>query len=94
MSTGDLLDSPVTDRDWQARAWERMRDVRATHQGWTLDQALEHPAIGRVVRAFGSQLKRQALDAQKRAEKEAKFGRKVVWNGYGYVPVGRERTRP
>lgn len=94
MTIGDLLDTPVTDRDWQARAWERMRDVRAKHQGWTLDDALAHPVFGRVVRAFGAQLKRQAADAAARAEKEAKFGRKVVWNGYGYVPASRERSRP
>lgn len=94
MKTGDLLDAPVTDRDWQARAWERMRDLRATRQGWTLDQALEHRVIGAVVRAFGAQLKREAAEAARRAEKEAKFGRKVVWNGFGYVPASRERRRP
>lgn len=84
-----LIDLEVTERDFQARAWERMRDVRATHAGWTLDDALAHPTIGRVVRAFGAQLRQQAAREAVDAEKARKFGRKVEWNGYGYKPVKR-----
>jgi len=86
----DLVDVPITDRDWQALAWKRMHDVRAKHLGWSLDDALAHQTIGKIVRAFGRQLRRQHEADQQRAEKEALYGRKVQWNGFGHVPVPRK----
>ena len=91
-SPAGLIEAPITDRDWQALAWERMRDVRLKRQGWTLDQALAHQTIGKVVRAFGAQLKRQWEADQLADSKAAKFGRKVQFNGYGYAPVPRKFT--
>lgn len=82
-----LLDAPVSERDWQARAWERMRDIRATRHGWTLDDALAHPVIGRTVRAFAVQLARDHAQALERRERELRYGRKVTHNGYGYRPA-------
>ncbi|MGL5248646.1 MAG: hypothetical protein ACRC8U_10655 [Brooklawnia sp.] len=92
MPSTDLLDTPITDRDWQARAWERLRDVRATRHGWTLDDALADPRIGRIVRAFGAQLRQQHEQRQRALEKEARYGQKVEWNGYGYAPKIKRRT--
>lgn len=89
-TTPDLVEALITDRDWQARAWERMRDVRAKRQGWSLDDALAHPTIGKVVRAFGAQLRRQWEADQLAAAKSARFGRKVEWNGYGHKPAPRK----
>lgn len=85
-----LVDAPVNERDWHALAWKRLADVRAKHHQWTLDDALAHPVIGRVIRAFGAQLRRQHEADQASAAKEAKFGRKVEWNGYGHRPVPRK----
>ncbi len=82
----DLLGLGATDRDWQQRAWERLRDVRAKHHGWTLDQALAHETIGRVVRAFAAQLRAEAAASVAREARAARFGRQVVHNGFGFVP--------
>jgi hypothetical protein len=82
----DLIDAPITDRDWQARAWDRLHDVRARNTGWTLDQALAHRTIGPVVRGYAAQLKRDHAAEQAIQEREAKFGRRMVWNGYGMKP--------
>lgn len=87
MASQALLDTPVTERDWQARAWERMRDIRATRCGWTLDDALAHPVIGRTVRAFAAQLAREHAQACERRERELRYGRKVIHTGYGYRPA-------
>lgn len=82
-----LLDAPITERDWQARAWERMRDIRATRCGWTLDDALAHPVIGRTVRAFAAQLQREHAQACERRERELRYGRRVIYTGFGYRPA-------
>ena len=87
----DLLCAPITERDWQARAWERLRDVRAKHLGWTLDDALADPVVGRVVRGMAATLKREHDEREARTEKEARFGRKATFNGYGYVPLHSTR---
>lgn len=87
--SSDLLGVEPTDRDWQALAWRRLSDVRAKHAGWTLDQALAHETIGRIVRAFAAQLKRQAEEKKASEAKEARFGARVAWNGYGYRRLKR-----
>lgn len=87
----ELIPTDPTERDWHARAWERLRDVRAKHLDWTLDDALRHPTIGPVIRGFAAQLRRQHINQQEIARKEARFGRKVEWNGYGYKPVHPKR---
>jgi hypothetical protein len=88
--TPALVDAPITERDWHAKAWERLRDVRARHLGWTLDDALAHRTIGPVVRGFGAQLRRQWEVDQLAAAKAARFGQKVQHTGYGYAPVPRK----
>lgn len=85
--SGDLLTTPITERDWQQRAWEQLRDVRAKHLGWTLDDALADTVVGRVVRGVAATLKREHEEREARAQREARFGRKVTFNGHGYVPT-------
>ena len=87
MSTAALLDAPITERDWQQRAWERLRDVRAKRLGWTLEDALADPVVGRVVRGLAAQLRRDAEAAAAARRKAARFGHPVTWNGYGYRRV-------
>lgn len=84
------LDAPVTERDWHALAWQRLHDVRAKHQGWTLDDALAHRVVGPVVRGYAASLRRAFEADQVRAEKEARYGRKVFHNGYGMAPVPKK----
>lgn len=88
--TPALVDAPITERDWHAKAWERLRDVRAKRLGWSLDDALAHPTIGGVVRAFAAQLRRQWEVDQLAAAKAARYGQKVHHNGFGYAPVPRK----
>lgn len=91
MSTADLLDAPVTERDWQQRAWERLRDVRAKRASWTLDDALAHPIVGRVVRGLAAQLRNDAAVFEAAQRKAERFGHPVTHNGFGYrrVRIGR-----
>ena len=82
-----LIPEELTDRDFQARAWERLREMRAKRPGWSLDQALEHPTVGRVIRAMAAQLRQQHAKALEVERKAARFGRKVEWTGYGHKPI-------
>ena len=92
MNGPQLIPEDITERDWHARAWERLRDVRAKRPGWTLDQALAHRTIGPVIRGLAAQLRRDHERGQEIARKEARFGRKMVWNGYGHRPMHPKRT--
>ena len=56
-------------------------------RGWSLDQALEHPTVGRVIRAMAAQLRQQHAKALEVERKAARFGRKVEWTGYGHKPI-------
>jgi hypothetical protein len=83
-----LVDTAVTERDWLARAWEHIRNGRPRYAALSLDQALEQPVLGRMLRAYAAQLQRDAAAAARTAERTARFGRRVQWTGYGY------RNRP
>lgn len=87
MTTDDLIGIPTTDRDWQTEALRRLTVRNPSAREMTLDQALADPIIGRVVRPFAAQLRREHDAALQRAEREARYGRRVQWNGYGYRPV-------
>ncbi len=71
MTHPPLIDTPVTDHDWQALAWQRLCTRRPVLRDWPLAKALADAA------------------AQAIAAKEARFGRQVQRNGFGYVPVRR-----
>lgn len=85
--TSPLIPEELTDRAFQARAWERLREMRAKRPGWSLDQALEHPTVGRVIRAMAAQLRQQHAKVLEVERKAARFGRKVEWTGYGHKPI-------
>jgi hypothetical protein len=89
MNPTALFDQPVTDRDWQVRAWGMLKEPRASNPGWTVDDALAHPVIGRIVRAMGHHLRHRAQADADQQQREKRFGRKVEFNGYGYRPVRR-----
>ena len=64
-----------------------LKEPRARHPGWSFEDALAHPIIGRIIRAMGHQLKHRADDLARTQEREVRFGRKVEFNGYGVRPV-------
>ena len=87
-----LLEHLVTPRDWLARAWERLATYRAAHPDWTLDDALAHPGIGRVVRGFAAQIERDAKTVERHQQRARRYGQAVQHNGYGYAPVPAPTT--
>ena len=87
MHTAPLLPEAPCERDWQALAWQRMTRQRLAHPGWSLDDALREPTVGRVLRLFAAQLARDAEILAQHAERAARYGTPVRHNGFGYVPV-------
>lgn len=55
--------------------------------GLVAGSALEHPTVGRVIRAMAAQLRQQHAKALEVERKAARFGRKVEWTGYGHKPI-------
>lgn len=88
-TTAPLVDAPVTERDWQQRAWERLLNNRPQLHGITLDKALADAVLRRIVMGFAAQLSREHAAHLAATAKEAQYGRKVQHNGYGYRPVNK-----
>jgi hypothetical protein len=83
-TTADLIDPQPTQRDWLARAWEHVRNGRPRYAALSLDEALAQPVLGRMLHAYAAQLQRDAAAAAARAAREARYGRRVEWTGFGY----------
>lgn len=94
-TTASLIDPAPTARDWQARAWEHIRRSRPRYAALSLDEALAQPVLGRVLRAYAAQLQRDAQAAAARAAREARFGRRMEWTGFGTrrMPAARGRAQ-
>jgi hypothetical protein len=60
----ELIDAPVSARDWQAEAWRRIQARTPRFATLTLDQALSDRHIGRSVRAFAAYLRRKSVLTQ------------------------------
>lgn len=81
-----LVDAPMTDRDWQSMAWERLAEWRARHMDWTLDDALRHELLAPIVRAYGRHLQAEHARKVREEERAQRYGRRgSVW----VSPVGR-----
>lgn len=91
MNPQPLVDQPVTDHDWQQHAWNRLRSSRPRLRDITLGQALDDEGLGPIVRGFAAQLRREHEAKELALAKEARYGRKVEHNGYGYRPVRHGR---
>ena len=66
--------------------------LRAAHPDWTLDDALAHPGVGRVVRGFAAQIERDAKTVERHQQRARRYGQAVQHNGYGYAPVPAPTT--
>jgi len=93
MTSPQLVEQPITDLDWQHMAWQRLAKTRDRYHDLTVQQALDDPSLGRIVRGFAAQLKRDHEALQEHQTKQARYGTKVQHNGYGYRPVQRKTTR-
>lgn len=89
MNSQPLVEHPITDLDWQHMAWQRLAKTRDRFRDLTVQQALDDPRLGRIVRGFAAQLKRDHEALQALQAKQARFGMKVEHNGYGYRPAHR-----
>jgi hypothetical protein len=79
-----LPNAQVSERDWLARAWENIRHGRPRYAALGIDEALAQPVLGRMLRAYAAQLQRDDSARAAAAEREARFGRRVQWTGFGY----------
>lgn len=89
MTSQQFIDPRITDLDWQHMAWQRLAKTRDRFRDLTVQQALDDPSLGRIVRGFAAQLKRDHEAQQALQAKQARFGLKVEHNGYGYRPAHR-----
>jgi hypothetical protein len=79
-----LPDAQVSDRDWLARAWERLSHGKPRYAAMTLDQALAQPVLQRLVTGCAKVMR---ADAARWHAEEARVDR------YGARPVRRHPVR-
>jgi hypothetical protein len=77
-----LPDAQVSDRDWLARAWERLSHGKPRYAAMTLDQALAQPVLQRLVTGCAKVMR---ADAARWQAEEARVDR------YGARPVRPQR---